>query len=123
MLVLVDKNRGLCHLDHQLPGKFWHQKCVVKANQDYHHRMELVCISDNSKYFLFCDNFLQTFSVWKHTDMSHEMVKRYLENASSNRPIKIDKVGKSNSSALSRMKNNQHIKDYNTASKPKAEKE
>jgi hypothetical protein len=70
VLVLVDKNRGLCYLDSQTKG-YWHQKCVEKAIKDYHKRMELVCISDNSKYFLFCDNFLQTFSVWKHTDMSH----------------------------------------------------
>ena len=24
VLVLVDKNRGLCYLDHQTKGSFWH---------------------------------------------------------------------------------------------------
>ena len=43
--------------------------------------MELVSISDSSKYFLFCDNFLQTFSVWRHSDMSHQIVEKYLENS------------------------------------------
>ena len=44
--------------------------------------MDLVCISDNSKYFLFCDNLLQTFSVWYHSDKSYEKVRDYLISAS-----------------------------------------
>lgn len=82
--------------------------------------MELVSISDNSKYFLFCDTFLQTFSVWKHTDKSYEMVRNYLFTSTPKK--KLGQVEQFKSYLTSK-RNIINTKDYNTKSKPAVSKE
>ena len=70
ILVLVDKNRGLLYLEHSERGSHWHKKCVNLAIREYQETNELITISDDSKYYLFYNNYLMKFSIWFLYDQS-----------------------------------------------------